>query len=85
MNSCFAVKYIQGLLDCLVRALTVDHRTVVAKLSSDLPLEKGIELKPEVQKSLDNATALIEAQTTALEIITNTYTSQGMYVPIKSG
>lgn len=76
VNSCFAVKYLQSLLDCLVRVLTVDQRALVAKLSSSLPLEKGVELTPEVQESLDNASALIDAQTIALEIITNAYTSQ---------
>lgn len=76
VNSGFAEKYLQALMDCLMRVLTVDQRAVMAKLSSDLPLEKEMELKPEVQNSLDNATALIEAQITTLEIITNTYTSQ---------
>lgn len=80
MNSGFAVKYLQALLGCLMKVLNIDQRAIVAKLTSDLPLEKGIELQPEVRESLDNATALIQAQTTALEIITNIYTSQGIYI-----
>lgn len=72
--------WLAPVLSVIHEVLNGDVRMLAGQLSSQLPLDTPApthSLPAEVQASLDNCDALTDAQTRALEILTNLTASQG--------
>lgn len=68
--------WLAGVLGVLQEALSADVKAVLSQLSSQLPLGTN-HPSADCAEQLDSADALIQAQTMALEILTNLTASQG--------